>query len=256
MQRNLLKINCEFESKKIVQFIKNTLKKQKIEKVVIGISGGIDSATSLYLLKNSVPLKNIITVTLPYFENQLDGVQKLVKLIGLPDENFKIIPIKTMVDEITKTLNVSDSDLVQKGNVMARVRMITLYDLAKKKNALVCGTENRSESLLGYFTRFGDEASDIEPIRHLYKTQVYELAKYLKVPQAIINKTPSANLWEGQTDESQFNFTYAEADQALYLYFDQKLTIEEIKKQGFKNAEKIIDFAKKNSFKHNVPYSL
>jgi NAD+ synthase len=121
---------------------------------------------------------------------------------------------------------------------------------------LVCGTENRSENLLGYFTRFGDEASDLEPIRHLYKTQVYELAKYLNVPQAIVQKQPSANLWKDQTDEGQFEFTYAEADQVLNLYFDKKLPVEEIQKRGLKNADKIIEFAKKNSFKHRVPYLL
>jgi NAD+ synthase len=134
--------------------------------------------------------------------------------------------------------------------------MIILYDIAKKENALVCGTENRSESLLGYCTRFGDEASDIEPIRHLYKTQVYELAKYLNIPQSVIQKMPSANLWEGQTDESQFDFTYVEADQVLSLYFDKKLSVEEIQKQGFKNAGKIIEFTRKNFFKHKVPYAL
>jgi NAD+ synthase len=256
MQNNWLKINPELENKQIVQFIKNTLRKQKIEKVVIGISGGIDSATSLYLLKNSIPLKNITAVTLPYFDNQLADIHELTESIKLPKDNLKIISIKPMVDEIVKTITIKSSDLVRKGNVMARVRMIALYDLAKKKNALVCGTENRSESLLGYFTRFGDEASDIEPIRHLYKTQVYELARYLRVPQPIVEKSPSANLWEGQTDESQFEFTYIEADKVLSLYFDQKLTVEAIEKQGFKNTKKIIEFAKKNSYKHDTPYSI
>jgi len=256
MQHNLLTINPKLESKKIVQFVKNTLKKQKIEKVVIGISGGIDSATSLYLLKNFLPLKNIIVVTLPYFDNQLEGVEELVLSINLPKNNLRIISIKQVADVIINVLNIDDLDLVRKGNVMARIRMIILYDIAKKENALVCGTENRSESLLGYFTRFGDEASDIEPIINLYKTQVYQLAKYLNVPRQILTKKPSANLWKGQTDEGQFGFSYKEADQILSLYFDKKLSLEQIKKQGFKNAEKIIEFVKKNSFKHKVPYAL
>jgi NAD+ synthase len=256
MQNDLLKINVKEEANRISVFIKGTLAKQKIEKVVIGVSGGIDSATSLYLLRNSVPLKNIIAVTLPYFENQLNDVQELVKAINLPKENLQIIPIKPMVDTIIKSLNIDESEVVRRGNVMARIRMIMLYDLAKKSNALVCGTENRSENLLGYFTRFGDEASDLEPIRHLYKTQVYELAKYLKVPKSIIQKNPSANLWKDQTDEGQLEFTYAEADQVLALYFDQKLSVSDIEKQGLPNAGRIIEFAKKNSFKHRVPYSL
>src|SRR5258708_26883046 len=115
------------------------------------------------------------------------------------------------------------------------MRMIILYDLAKKYKALVCGTENKSENLLGYFTRFGDQASDIEPIEHLYKTQVYQLAKYLNLPDAIITQQPSAGLWQGQTDEGQFGFTYEEADQVLFLHFEKKLVVEIIEKLGFTN---------------------
>jgi len=161
-----------------------------------------------------------------------------------------------MVDLVIETLNINDSDVIRKGNVIARIRMIILYDLARKLNALVCGTENKSEHLLGYFTRFGDEASDFEPIRHLYKTQVYEIARYLGVPKSIIEKNPSANLWTNQTDEDEFGFSYQEADQVLHLYFDKKLSIDEIEKQGLGNTNKIIDFAKKNSYKHKVPYAI
>lgn len=253
---NDLKINSKKEADRIVSFIRNTFQKQGIEKAVIGISGGIDSATSLYLLKDSIPLENIQVVTLPYFDNQLEDIAELTASIYLPKENFKTIPIKSMVDPIMNALKISEFDLVRKGNIMARVRMITLFDLAKKMGGLVCGTENRSESLLGYFTRFGDEASDIEPIRHLYKTQVYELARHLGVPKSIIDKKPSANLWNDQTDEEEFGFSYEEADQVLCLHFDKKLSVEEIKEQGLKNVEQILEFAKKNSYKHKVPYSI
>jgi NAD+ synthase len=123
---------------------------------------------------------------------------------------------------------------------MARIRMIILFDLAKKNHALVCGTENRSENLLGYFTRFGDQASDLEPIGHLYKTQVYELAEYLKVPKDIIEQKPTAGLWKNQTDEKEFGFSYKEADPVLHHYFDKKMGVDRIKKLGFANAEKII----------------
>jgi len=142
------------------------------------------------------------------------------------------------------------------GNIMARVRMIILFDLAKKHNALVCGTENKSERLLGYFTRFGDAASDIEPVTHLYKTQIYQLAKYLKVTKKIIDQPPTADLWKGQTDEGEFGFTYEEADQVLYLYFDKKIATKEIKRLGFKNVEKIIKRFLGNQFKQETPYSL
>jgi len=131
-----------------------------------------------------------------------------------------------------------------------------LFDLAKKKQALVCGTENKTEHLLGYFTRFGDEASDFEPIRHLYKTEVLKLALYLGVPEKIINQPPSAGLWPGQTDEGDFGFSYKEADQVLELYLEKKLKLEEIEKKGFKKAGKIIARLKQNLFKHQTPYSL
>jgi len=256
MHDNLLSINAKEETEKIIAFIKVTLEKQKIEKVVVGISGGIDSATSLYLLKKSIPLENINVVYLPYFDNYLSSINEIIEQIHLPSKQLTTISIKPIVDSMVKTLSIPDKDIVRKGNVMARVRMVILYDFAKKLNALVCGTENKSEYHLGYFTRFGDEASDIEPLQYLYKTQVYELAKYLGVPQSIIDKQPSANLWENQTDEDELGFSYEEADPVLYLYFDKKIPIEDIKKQGFGNAKKIIDFAEKNSYKHSAPYTL
>ena len=120
------------------------------------------------------------------------------------------------VDELAATLGAAD-DQLRLGNIMARVRMICLYDLAKQLDALVCGTENKSEKYLGYFTRFGDEASDIEPIMHLYKTEVYELAKHLGIPGAIVAKPPSADLWSEQTDERELGFSYKEADQVLHV---------------------------------------
>ena len=131
--------------------------------------------------------------------------------------------------------------------------MITLFDNAKKNNALVIGTENRSEHFLGYFTRFGDAASDVEPIQYLYKTQVKRLAKYLELPQSIIDKAPSANLWKEQTDEGQFGFTYKQADPVLFLYFDKKNSAFSIERM-FSGASKIIEFAERNLFKLKVPY--
>lgn len=252
---NLLKINPDKEEKKIISFIKETFDKQKIIRAVIGVSGGVDSATSLSLLSKAISLENISVLYLPYFDSSTDDLDEMISSVGLQDNQLFNISIEETVDALSDELEVPDEDLVRKGNIMARIRMIALYDFAKKNNALVVGTENRSEYLLGYFTRFGDEASDIEPIQHLYKTQVYELAKYLRLPNSITEKAPSANLWEDQTDESEFGFSYAEADPVLYLYFDKEKTIEEIEKD-FPNARRIIDFAKKNSYKHLVPYHL
>lgn len=251
---NLPKINSEEEVLRITSFIKETFDKQKIKHGVIGISGGIDSATSLALLSRSIPKENILALYLPYFESE-DDIEELIDSLGLSEDQLITFPIEEMVDEMIDQLEIPEEDLVRRGNIMARIRMILLYDFAKANNALVVGTENRSEYLLGYYTRFGDGASDIEPIVHLYKTQVYELAKHLSLLSSMINKAPSANLWENQTDEVEFGFKYSEADPVLYLYFDKSLPVAEIEKE-YPSAKKIIDFANKNSYKHKVPYSM
>ena len=257
MNTLLPKINPEQEAKRIIAFLKKTFKEQNIEKTVIGISGGIDSATSLYLLLQVLPKENIIALHLPYFDNFSENIQLVAQTSGVKIETVSIKPV---VDVCISTLGVevrkNTEEKVRIGNIAARIRMITLYDIAKKENALVCGTENKSEYHLAYFTRFGDEASDIEPIQHLYKTQVSQLAKHLGIPEEIIEKAPTAGLWEDQTDEGQFGFTYEEADQVLFLYFEQKLTVEEIEKKGLSNAKKIIEWCDRNSYKHHVPYVL
>ena len=254
---NLFKINPSVEENKITAFIKSTLQSQGFKNVIIGLSGGIDSATSFSLLKKSIPTQNIFIAHLYYFNSQIDIIKPLLKTTNIPQENIYNISIKNSVDEFAKTLfSTSEVNRVRLGNIMARVRMIILYDLAKKHNALVAGTENKSELHLGYFTRFGDEASDFEPIQHLYKTQIFSLAKHLNIPQNLIDQVPTAGLWKDQTDEGEFGFSYKEADQVLYLYFDKRLNIPQIVKKGFLNAKKIINFVNKNSFKHHLPYTV
>jgi len=253
MFKDLLEINPEEEALKIISFLRQTFLDQKIEKAVIGVSGGIDSAVSLSLLSQAIPAENIQILHLPYFKDDAVDIEKLLEHLKIPKSRLEIFSIKEMVDKLIAELKIPEDDLVRRGNIMARVRMVTLFDNAKKNNAMVIGTENRSEHFLGYFTRFGDAASDIEPIQHLYKTQVYELAKYLKLPKSIIVKAPSANLWEEQKDEGQFGFTYKQADPVLFLYFDKKNSAYSIEKM-FPGAGKIIEFAEKNLFKLKVPY--
>lgn len=252
----ILQIDPEAERKRLTQFIKKTFDEQGLDKAVIGISGGIDSSTSLFLLAQALPKENIIAFHMPYFETFSENIELIKQATDVSVQNISIKPI---VDAAKQTLGLSDTTEIERvriGNIAARTRMIILYDFAKKYSALVCGTENKSEYHLAYFTRFGDEASDIEPIQHLYKTQVYQLAKHLGVPKKVIEQKPTAGLWAGQTDEGQFGFTYEEADQVLYYYFEQKLTVEEIEKKGLPNAKKIIDWCKKNEYKHHVPYVL
>lgn len=251
MFSNLLEINPQEEEKKILVFLKKTFEEQKIDKAVIGVSGGIDSATSLTLLSKVIPKKNILAYHLPYFGNDKE-IKEVEKFL---DIKITVVDIKKPVDELVEKLGISKDDLIRKGNVMSRIRMIHLFDSAKQNNALVVGTENRSEHYLGYFTRFGDQASDVEPILHLYKTQVFELAKHLGVPLKIIEKKPSANLWESQTDEGEFGFTYKNADPVLFLFYDKKNPLWTIESMA-PGAKRIIEFAEKNHYKHNVPYHL
>jgi len=255
---DFLKINSFKETKKITFFIRNVLRQQDFENVVIGVSGGIDSAVCLSLLTKSILPKNIFIAHLSYFIPQTDLINTLLTKVNIPQKNIYNFSIKNIVYQIQKELRLiktSKNYKLRLGNIMARTRMITLYDLAKKHNALVCGTENKSEERLGYFTKFGDEASDFEPIKHLYKTQIYQIAKHLEIPKKIISSIPTAGLWPGQTDEKELGFSYKEADRVLSLYFDQKKSIAEIFSQGFSNAKKIISRANKNSFKHRLPYS-
>jgi NAD+ synthase len=248
--------NPQQEKDKIVSFLKKTFSEQKIENAVIGLSGGIDSTTAFFLLKETLPAKNIHVAHLYYFQPVFAEVEKTVRQAGIPVENIHLLSIKEAVDQVIKLQSIEKDEKgkVRIGNISARMRMIILFDLAKKYNALVCGTENKTEMLLSYFTRYGDQASDIEPIEHLYKTQVYALAKQLGVPEILIDQKPTAGLWQGQTDEGEFGFSYKEADQVLFLSLEKKLPVEEIEKQGFQNARKILAWREKNLFKHRVPY--
>ncbi len=248
----LLDINPQEEINKITSFLKFTLSEQKIDHLIIGVSGGIDSATSLALALRVLNSSQITAVHLPYF----DEVDPDIKILSKEfDIKIEVKSIKKMTDALIEDLKVPHDDNLRRGNIMARARMITLFDLAKNENALVLGTENRSEYHLGYFTRFGDAASDIEPLEHLYKTQVYEIAKVLEVPSSIIEKSPSANLWATQTDEGEFGFSYRQADPVLFLFYDKKNPLWTIENM-IPGAKKIVEFAQKSQFKHKVPYHL
>lgn len=253
-----MQFNPEQEKQKIVSFLKETFEKQQINHAVIGLSGGIDSTTSFFLLKEVLPAENIHVAHLYYFHPVFEAIEKEVHAAGIPSENIHLASIKAPVDAVTDLQNIelNESSKVRIGNIAARMRMIVLFDLAKQVNGLVVGTENKTENLLSYFTRFGDQASDIEPIEHLYKTQVLQLAKYLDIPDVLVNQTPTAGLWKGQTDEGEFGFSYEEADKVLYFHLEQHKSVEELESMGLENAKKILAWRERNLFKHNVPYTL
>lgn len=255
---------------KTIQFIQQTFTQTGLSKAVIGVSGGIDSAVSLTLLARSLPAEAITPVILPY------GKQDMTDAIEICDWNnlakqLTEINIQPMVETTAKELQLSVDDLnpaskVRLGNIMARTRMMILFDMAKATQALVVGTENKSENLLGYFTRFGDAASDLEPIAHLYKTQVYQLAQELKIPEKIITKPPSAGLWIGQTDEEELGFSYELADQVLMELEDQlarsntssllDLVDEALSQPQIASKRAVLQQLKQNWFKQQVPYKI
>ncbi len=257
MNTNLL-INSSKTAEDLIQFIRKSVDKAGFSRVVLGLSGGVDSAVSLYLSIRALGVDNVHVGIFPYGElnkNSTNNALLLANEINLPKLNIHTIDISSYVDPIVSTDFGMDN--LRRGNIMARMRMILLYDLSKKYKALVVGTENKTESLLGYYTRFGDEASDIEPIIDLYKTQVKQLAKYLQIPEKIINQAPTAGMWKGQTDEGELGFTYEDADKILFLYTKGK-NIKDLIKEGFdkKVVDLVINKLLDNKFKKEVPYQL
>lgn len=245
----------------ITSFVREVYLKQGKTSAVIAVSGGIDSAVSLSLLREALGAEYIFPLLLPYAEQNMDDARKIVEWNQIPQENLKEINIQPLVDQFADVLQVEHNAVTSQkrlGNIMARVRMILLFDLAKNMDALVCGTENKSEKYLAYFTRFGDEASDIEPIQHVYKTQVRQLAEHLGLPEIFLSKAPSAGLWGGQTDESEFGFTYEQADQVLSELIDKQKKESEISLDGIdpQVVHRVIDWVDRNHFKHEVPYVL
>ena len=243
------------KAEEISNLISDTVHNAGFTKVVVAVSGGVDSAVSLFLTVKALGAKNVYAVLMPYGKMNSEALQHgqlVVQAAGLAKDHVFERDIKSAVDVILS----ETKDLIRQGNIMARVRMIYLFDLAKELGLLVVGTENKSEHYLGYFTRFGDEASDIEPIRSLYKTQVFAMAKFLGVPKEIIEKHPSANLWDSQTDEKEFGFSYEDADKVLLMHFEQYLRNGDIVAAGIpkETVQKVLEFVEKNDFKHNVPY--
>ena len=255
----MFKLDYPKKAKEVQDFIAKTVKEAGFTQVIVAVSGVVDSAVSLHLAVRAVGKENVFAVLLPYGKlssTSLEHGKLATKAAGLAEDHIFVRDIQPGVEELLQ--QVDSPDDIRRGNMMARVRMIYLFDLAKQLGALVVGTENKSEHYLGYFTRFGDEASDIEPIRSLYKTQVWEMAKFLGVPQEIVEKAPSAGLWESQSDEGEFGFSYADADKVLYYSFEEKLSREEIIAKGLdeKLVDSVLAFVAKNNFKHHVPYVL
>lgn len=233
-------------------FLENEVKKTGIKKVVVGLSGGIDSAVVAVLAQKAFG-DDLLCVKMPsHYSSQhsLDDADELCRDFGMNSITETIEPMLQAYEAIH-----SDMDNLRRGNFSSRMRMATLFDISAKQNALVLGTSNKSELMLGYGTLYGDLASALNPIGDLYKSEVFELAEYLKVPSSIIKKPPSADLWSGQSDEEELGYTYAELDHALKLYVEDRISKDDIIKQGVdkKMLDMIISRIFRNQFKRKMP---
>lgn len=237
----------------LVRFLRDETAAAGFSKVVIGLSGGVDSAVSAALASEALGQKNTLALILPYRTGNPESVTHaalVAKSLGISAET---VDISGMVDAYCDAHAVLDP--LRRGNVMARMRMIVLYDHSAREKALVVGTSNKSEILLGYGTLFGDLACAINPLGDLYKTQIWHLARLLKIPDAVVSKAPSADLWEGQTDEGELGFTYREVDALLYAMVDQRRSEQELKAMGFKEEliAKVRRLMIANQFKRRPP---
>ena len=229
-----LSINSPLVERMLTGFVACEVRRVGFARVVIGLSGGIDSTVVAYLAARALGTDNVCGIRMPYktsSDETLRHSQMVVDLLGI---GSMTIPITEQIDAYFA--HQPDATALRRANKMARERMTILYDQSARQNALVLGTSNKTELLLGYGTLFGDMASAVNPIGDLYKTQLRQLAATLGVPQEIIDKNPTADLWEGQTDEAELGFTYDDVDRLLVLLVDRRYQNEEALASGFDPA--------------------
>ena len=249
----MLDINLETTQKILVSFIKDSIRKNGFENAIIGVSGGIDSAVILALASQAVGSNHTFALLMPYklsSENSLIDGKNLCEQLKV---SYKVIDISPSVDAYFDRFPTPEKMLI--GNKCARERMSVLYDFSSREKALVVGTSNKSELLIGYSTLYGDSAAAFLPIGDLYKTQIFELARYLHIPDTIINKKPSADLWKDQTDEGEIGITYRELDEILFQLIDCRKKDHEIVQMGYAqtNIEKIKKMIVNSQYKRTMP---
>lgn len=226
-----LRVNTDIVRALLVHFVRNEATKVGFRKVVVGLSGGIDSSLSAFLAAEALGRANVTGLLMPYKTSSPESLEhgRLVcEALGIESVEVEITP---QIDAYFARF--PDADQVRRGNKMARERMTILYDHSAARRALVLGTSNKTELLLGYGTLHGDMASAINPIGDLYKTQVRQLSRAVGVPEPIIQKKPSADLWLGQSDEEELGFSYGEVDRLLFYLIDKRYSIAEAIERGF-----------------------
>jgi NAD+ synthase len=248
-----LTINTDLARQILTGFIHSEINRAGFSCAVINLSGGLDSAVSCYLAAEAMGAENVLALRLPYRSSTPDSLEHAQMVIDALGVQTLTIPITDMADALIERF--PDMNRVRQGNIMARMRMIVLYDQSEAFHGLAVGTGNKTEILLGYTTLYGDAACALNPLGDLYKTQVRQLAREMAIPAVIIDKAPSADLWRGQTDEGELGFTYAEVDQLLYLLVDQRYSPEDCVQAGFAESfvRAVVERVRRNHFKRVLP---
>jgi len=237
----------------LVEFIRGEVHGAGFERAVLGLSGGVDSSLCAHLAAEGLGNGNVYGINMPYRESSIDGIRHARQVANKLKIHFISVEITPMIDSYFASF--PDANPIRRGNKMARERMSILYDHSAKFNALVLGSSNKTEILLGYGTIYGDMACAINPLGDLYKTQVWGLAREVGIPGEIIEKVPSADLWQGQTDEGELGFQYREVDRLLNLMIDNTLSRTELMEEGFTEhlIERVMEKIRSSEYKRRMP---
>lgn len=248
-----LEIHTGLAQKILTGFIHSEITRAGFGRAVLGLSGGIDSALSCVLAAAALGPENVLAVRMPYKTSSPDSLADAETLIEQTGVQSAMFPITEIVEPLLAV--IPEDQPVRRGNVMARARMMILFDFSAASESLVVGTSNKTEILLGYSTQFGDSAAAINPLGDLYKNQVRQLARALNVPAGILDKAPSADLWPGQTDEGELGFTYDEADRLLYRLIDLRYSPEDCIAEGFDPTfvTRVMQRVQRNHYKRVMP---
>jgi NAD+ synthase len=248
-----LSLDTDLARQILTGFIRSEITRMGFQHAVVALSGGIDSALSCYLAAEALGAENVLAVRMPYKTSSADSLDHAQLVIDALGVQSLTIPISEMVDPLLARF--PEMDALRRGNIMARMRMIAIYDQSVAFRGLVVGTGNKTEIMLGYTTLYGDSACAINPLGDLYKTQVRQLSHAMGIPDVIIQKAPTADLWQGQTDEGELGYTYAEVDKLLYLLIDQRYSAQDCVAAGFSEAfvRSVVERVRRNQFKRVLP---
>lgn len=254
-----LQIDTDVARTIITGFIRSQLRQAGFERAVLGLSGGIDSALVAYLVAEAIGAEKLLCLLMPYRTSSGESRTDADEVVGRLGAASRLVDITPIVDGYYDSASSPQgeprAEPLRRGNFMARARMAVLYDHSVTWRGLVVGTGNKTETLIGYTTLWGDMACAFNPIGDLYKSQVRQLAEAVGVPDAILRKAPSADLWPGQTDESEVGFGYAEVDRLLSWLVDRRRSSDELAELGFEPAtvERVVRMVAGAEFKRQMP---